>query len=83
MTPLSFYNTFKDIKTDKDAWTFVANLYKEAYGDVTEWDANGVLVKGTWIDILQAYVDVVHMRRWLTPIDRLIVRNILKQYEII
>lgn len=83
MTPLAFYNSFKDIKTDKEAWSFVANLYKEAYGDLTEWNANGVIVKGTWIDILQAYVDVVHMRRWLKPIDRLIVRDILKQYKII
>jgi hypothetical protein len=64
-TDLKFYNMFKDFTTDKECWSKIAELYKDAYGHLTEWtDWRGEVVKGTWQDILQCYVDVVHMRRF-------------------
>ena len=81
VSALRFYNEFKDIDNDKDAWTYVASHYKSHYGDLKSWtDWTGTENKGTWIDILQAYVNVVHMFR--KPKDFLDVRKILKQYDI-
>ena len=37
--------------------------------------------KGDWIDILQAYVSVVHMRRWEN--DEINIREVLKKYKLI
>lgn len=82
MSPYKFYNEFNGIDNDKDAWTYVANLYKSHYGDITEWvDWQGETVKGTWVDILQVYTDVVHMMRYEN--DRLDVKSILKKFEVI
>ena len=38
-------------------------------------------VKGDWIDILQMYVDVVHMRRFDN--DRVDVKSVLTKFELI
>ena len=82
MTDYSVYNLLKDCKTDLDCWTIVANKYKEAFGALKSWTSwEGIEIKGTWIDILQTYVDVVHMRRY--PDDRIVVEKVLKKYEII
>lgn len=80
-----FFNEFKEITSDKDAWLYVITKYKENYFGITEWvDFKGEIHKGSWIDILQAYVDVVHMRRWFTPkIDRIDVRAVLKKMELL
>lgn len=81
ISPYRFYNEFKDITTDKEAWVYVANLYKQHYADVKSWiDWQGTEHVGTWVDILQVYVDVVHMFR--NANDRLDVKKILNQYDI-
>lgn len=84
LTPYKFYNEFKEIKTDKDAWIYVTSLYKNFYKDITEWvDWEGTVHKGTWVDVLQTYVDVVHMIRWFKPeTDRINVRQVLTKFNI-
>jgi len=82
ITDLKFYNMFKDFTTDEECWKQVAALYKNAYGNLDSWVTwNGTIQKGTWIDILQAYVDVVHMWRWKK--DRIDVPKVLQKYNII
>ena len=77
-----FSNDFASITNDLEAWAYVVNLYKQHYGDVTEWvNWRGETVKGTWVDILQVYVDVVHMMR--TPNDRLNVKEILTKFGLL
>ena len=81
LTPLKFYNEFSEIKNDKDAWIYVVSKYKEVFNDVKEYvDFKGETHKGTWLDILQNYVDVVHMRRFEN--DRIIVKDVLKKLEV-
>ena len=47
----------------------------------TMWD--GTIIQGTWVDVLQTYVDVVHMIRWFNPeIDRINVRQVLEKFNI-
>lgn len=76
------YNLLKGCKDDKDAWTVLAEEYKLHYGSLTEYtDWTGKTHKGTWVDILQNYVDVVHMRRWEN--DRVDVKNVLTKYNLI
>lgn len=84
MTPYKFYNEFKEIKSDKEAWEYVVSKYKEQYIDIKEWTTwDGQIIQGTWVDILQTYVDVVHMIRWFSPtIDRIDVKQVLKKFNI-
>lgn len=78
----AFYNAFKDIDNDKDAWTLVVSWYKRHYGAVEEYqDWSGKVHKGTWVDILQTYVDVVHMQRWEN--DVIDVRKVLALYDLL
>lgn len=82
VSDLKFYQSFEGITTDKEAWELVAKFYKEEFGDCTEWtDWKGDTHEGTWVDILQVYADVVHMRRWDN--DRIDVKSVLKKFEII
>lgn len=82
ITDYKFYNLFKDIKTDKEAWELIAKLFKSAYGNIDSWiDFKGDLNKGTWIDLLQAYVDTAFMQRWEG--DRLDVPKVLTKFGII
>lgn len=84
VTDLKFYNMFKDFTTDndKECWEQVASLYKQNYGLLKEYtDWSGKVHKGTWVNILQNYVDVVHMRRWKD--DRINVKDVLSKYGII
>lgn len=77
-----FYDKFCNVKDDKEAWTLVAEMYKEHYGDATEYqDWTGTTHKGTWIDILQTYVDVVHMQRW--EHDRILVHEVLDKFDLL
>jgi len=81
ITDYKFYHMFKDLNNDKVCWEKIASLYKSAYSHVQEWTSwDGKVVKGTWIDILQMYVDIAHMRRWKD--DRLLVKDILDKYGI-
>lgn len=82
MTDLQFYNLFENVKTDEEAWTLIAQKYKEHYEHITEWVTwTGDVHKGTWVDLLQCYCDVAHMQRWEG--DRLNVKNVLKKYNLI
>lgn len=81
-TAYKFYQEFKDIKTDKEAWQYIYDTYKNYFGEITEWTAHdGTIVNGDIIDLIQVYVDVVHMRRW--DQDRPLVRDILKKMEVV
>ena len=65
-TPYRFFNEFKEIKTDKEAWQYVLDTYFNYFGTITEYtDYTGKIHKGNYLDILQTYCDVVHMKRWL------------------
>lgn len=82
ITDLKAFNHLKDCQSDKECWTVISSIYKEWYKDVKEWkDFNGKTVKGGWTDILQLYVDVVHMRRFDN--DRVDVKSVLSKFEII
>jgi hypothetical protein len=81
-TDYKVYNLLKDCKDDKEAWTVLAAEYKIHYDSISEWtDWQGITHKGTWVDILQTYVDVVHMRRW--DLDRIDAKNVLIKYELL
>lgn len=81
-THYKFYKEFKDVDNDKDAWQYVVNEYKMYFGDITEYTAwDGTIIKGTWLDILQVYVDVVHMQRWEN--DRVLVKPVLDKLGVI
>lgn len=78
----AFYNIFKDIDNDKDAWTVITDWYKKNYDNIEEYtDWSGTVHKGKWIDILQTYVNVVHMLRFEN--DYLDIREILKHYDLL
>lgn len=65
-TPFKFHREFDGIDNDKDAWQYVVNEYRNYFGDSKEhvaWD--DTVLTGGWLQILQIYVDVVHMQRWL------------------
>ena len=77
----AFYNMFKHIKTDEEAWKLVVELFVKNYGKITSYeDWTGTTHEGTWVDILQTYVDVVHMQRWEN--DRIDVNKVLSLYKI-
>lgn len=81
-TPYRFYQEFKDIKNDKEAWQYVYNSYKSYFGDIEEWIRwDGKVIKGDIIDLIQVYVDVVHMIRWNE--DSINVRDVLKKMEVV
>lgn len=81
ITDLKFYNLFKDFTTDEECWKQIAELYRSEYITVTEYEIfDGATVKGTWVDILQSYVDVAFMQRWKD--DRICVRDVFKKYGI-
>lgn len=81
MSDKTFYNAFKDITNDQEAWETVVTWYKQHHGSVTEYqDWSGKTHQGTWVDILQTYVNVVHMQRWKD--DVIDVRKVLKLYNL-
>lgn len=81
-TDYKVYNLLKDCTNDKEALEVVSKEYKLYYESFTEWtDWKGDVHKGDWIDILQAYVSVVHMRRWEN--DEINIREVLKKYKLI
>lgn len=80
-TPYRFYQEFKDIKNDKEAWQYIYNTYKSYFGDIEEWTTwDNRVVKGDIIDLIQVYMDVAYMPRWSQ--DKPIVRDILKKMEV-
>jgi len=78
----TFYKAFENVESDKEAWTIIVNWYKRHHGSVTKYtDWSGKEHDGSWIDILQTYVNVVHMQRWEN--DVIDVRKVLKQYDLL
>lgn len=78
----TFYEAFDSITNDREAWEVVVDWYKKHYGDIESYvDWSGKEHKGSWIDILQTYVDVVHMQRW--EHDAIDVRAVLLSYGIL
>lgn len=82
ITDLKCFNILQKCTTDKECWAAIAAQYKEWYGDITDWVTwDQRTVKGNWLDMLQVYVDVVHMRRFDN--DRVDVRQVLKTLGVI
>jgi len=76
------YDLLKDCKTDEEYLRVVAKQYYTWYSKVKSWVTHdGRTVLGNWLDILQMYVDVVHMRRF--DKDRIIIKKLLLQNNII
>ncbi len=68
--------------TDKECWEVIMSQYKTWYAGIDHWlNWEGEKVEGNWIDMLQVYVDVVHMRRFDN--DRVDVRTVLKKFDLI
>lgn len=82
ITDTKAYELFKDCKTDKDYLIVLHNQYYEWYRDIKGWEAfTGEYVKGDYIDLMQCYIDYVHMQRWYN--DRVDIRKILQNFGII
>lgn len=82
ITDLKCFNLLKDCTSDKECWQAIVTIYKGWYENISTWkDWEGNEVKGDWIDILQMYVDVVHMRRFDN--DRVDVKSVLTKFELI
>ena len=82
LSDIKVYNLLEDCTTDKECWQIIHNQYYEWYGDVTSWvDWEGKEYKGTYLDILQIYVDYAHMRRWNK--DQINVKEVLKNLGIL
>lgn len=75
------YNTLKDCKTDKECWEAIIAKYQEWYSDLEEWQAwDDTTYKGSWLDLLQFYVDLAYMRKYDT--EQLDVRAVLTKLNI-
>lgn len=76
------YNLLKDLKTDKECWQAVYNLYEQWYPKpVTYTDQCGRLVENaSHVDIAQVYFDAIHMQRF--PDDRVDVAKIFEKMGI-
>lgn len=82
ITDLKCFNILNPCTTDAQCWIAIASVYREWYANVTSWlDWKNNTIQGNWIDILQMYVDVVHMRRYEE--DKIDVKQLLTNYRII
>lgn len=82
ITDLKCFNLLKDCESDRECWKVIVDVYKDWYKDVESWtNWQGNTIKGNWTDILQVYVDVVHMRRFDN--DRVDVKSVLTKFELI
>lgn len=76
------FNDFNDLKSDKECWQKMNDLYSKWYPEPFTYTAwNGEEVNATYIDMMQLYVDAAHMLRWEG--DRVIVRDVLEKMRII
>ena len=81
MTELKVFNLLNELETDRECWKAVCDVYLAWYENTTEWtDWRDNIVKGSWLDILQMYVDCAHMRRWDN--DKIDVRNVLTKLNL-
>lgn len=83
MTDLRTFKLLEHLDTDEKCWQAIVQTYKGWYPKKVEWISaySGKQMTGTWVDVLQLYADVVHMRRWDN--DRLDVRKILEKYGLL
>lgn len=82
MTDLKCFNLLSHCKTDAECLEAIANLFRDWYKDINQWvDWSGKTVEGSWLDLLQCYVDVVHMRRWDN--DRVDIKILLKKFGLL
>ena len=83
MSVTDAYKDMSKLKTDKDWLKYIHDLYYSWYKDLTwykTWD-NKLITNIDYIDLLQCYVDCVHMRRWEN--DRVDIRKVFKDQGII
>ena len=79
---LKTHRLLKDCENDRDCWEVIVTTYKLHFGDISEWITwDGLVVKGSWVDILQVYCDVAFMQRWEG--DRLDVCKVLTKYDLL
>lgn len=82
ITDLKCFNLLSNCETDYECLKVIKDTYYNWYKDVTEWTTfENKVVKGTWLDILQMYVDVVHMRRF--DLDRVDIKKVLTNFGLI
>lgn len=70
------FKLLEPLKTDKECWQAIVDTYKSWYPypvSYTTWD--GKDLTRDWMEILQEYVDLAHMRRWED--DRVSVKQTL------
>jgi len=77
----SAYKDFVDLKTDKECWQKMRDIYKGWYPELityTAWD--GVEYTADYVGIMQMYMDCAHMRRFEN--DQVNVLDTLNKMEI-
>lgn len=82
ITDYKCFNLLGKCKTDKECLQVIKDTYYNWYKDITGWVTfENKQIDGNWLDLLQVYVDVVHMRRYDN--DRLDIKELLTKLEII
>lgn len=76
------FKLFSELKTEKDCWQTVHDLYLKWYPKPVEYtDQNGVWCGADYLDMAQIYWDGIHMMRWEN--DRVNIREVMKKMGII
>ena len=82
ITALKCYNLLAECKTDAECIKVLKDTYYGWYKDITSWkDWQGNEVEGTWVDMFQMYIDVVHMRRF--DGDRVCAKDLLQRFGLL
>lgn len=82
ITDFKCFNLLDKCVTDAQCLKLITDIYYDWYKDITSWVTwDGRTIQGTWIDILQLYFDVVHMRRYKD--DRIDVKDLLERFGLI
>lgn len=76
------YKLFSNLKTEKECWKAVHDLYLKWYPQSVEYiDQNGAKNCADYLNIAQIYWDGIHMMRWEG--DRVNIKQVMKNMEII
>jgi hypothetical protein len=79
--PVAAYKALEGVKTDKEMWQALVNLYQKLYpSDVTFTSHTGEVLTIDWLFALQEITSLAHMQRWHG--DALNVEEILKKLEV-
>lgn len=82
ITALKCYNMLEPCKSDAECLKVIRDQFYEWYHDMEEWtDWKGNTIKGNWVDVLQMYVDCVHMRRF--DEDRINIQELLAKFGLL